>query len=64
MIIGFRQHQRQAWHPHYPDHSRVEAAVRNLRASRTPLPIPQPPPQPPLEVREPGSGLSPIPRSL
>src|SRR4028119_934613 len=64
MIIRFRQHQRQAWHPHYPDHSRIEAAVRNLRASRTPLPIPQPPPQPPLEAREPGSRLSPIPRSL
>jgi len=31
MIIRFRQHQRQARHPHYPHHSRVEAAVRNLR---------------------------------
>jgi len=64
MIIGFRQHQRQARHPHYPDHSRVEAAVRNLQTSRTPLPIPEPPPQSPLEAREPGSRLSPVPRSL
>jgi len=31
MIIRFRQHQRQTRHPYYPDHSRVEAAVRNLR---------------------------------
>ncbi|MEG4924469.1 MULTISPECIES: tyrosine-type recombinase/integrase [unclassified Microcoleus] len=30
-IIRFRQHQRQARHPHYPDRSRVEAAVRNLQ---------------------------------
>ena len=64
MVIRFRQQQRQARHLHYPDHSRVEAAVRNLRTSRTPLPIPQSPPQPPLEARKPRSRLSPIPRSL
>jgi hypothetical protein len=59
-----RQQQRQARHPHYPHHSRIEAAVGNLRTSLTPLPVPQPPPQPPLEAREPRSRLSPIPRSL
>jgi len=64
MIIRFRQHQRQARHPHYPDHSRVKAAVRNLRTSRAPLSVPQPPPQPPLETREPRSRLSSVPRSL
>jgi len=63
MIIRFRQHQRQARHPHYPDHSRVEAAVRNRRTSRAPLSIPQPPSQSPRETREPGSRLSSIPRS-
>jgi len=63
MIIRFRQHQRQARHPHYRDHSRVEAAVRNRRTSRAPLSIPQSPSQSPLETREPGSRLSSIPRS-
>ena len=64
MIIRFRQHQRQARHPHYPNYSRVETAVRNLLTSRTPLPIPESPPQPPLEARKPGNRLSPVPRSL
>jgi hypothetical protein len=63
MMIRFRQHQRQARHPHYRDHSRVEAAVRNRRTSRAPLSIPRPPPQSPLETREPGSRLSSIRRS-
>lgn len=54
------QHQRQTRHPHYPNHSRFEAAVRNLLTSPTPLPVPQLSPQPPLETHdERGSGLSP-----
>ena len=64
MIIRFRQHQRQARHPHYPNYSRVETAVRSLLTSRTLLPIPESPPQPPLEARKPGRRLSPVPRSL
>jgi hypothetical protein len=40
MIIRFRQHQRQARHPHYRDHSRVEAAVRNRRTSPAPYIFP------------------------
>jgi hypothetical protein len=63
--IGHPQGQyRQTRHPHYPHHSRVEAAVRNLLTSLRPLPVPQPPPQPPLEAHERGSSLSPILRSL